>query len=436
MTGELKNRIEQIKNGMVPVGYQTQKNLGIAPNKWKCGELCDVLKNEQRPVPKPNSEYWRLGLRSHARGTFHELVKDPETVAMDELFEVRQNDLIVNITFAWEHAIALANKDDEGKLVSHRFPTYVFKKSNCAKYYECVVTQKRFKEMLGNISPGGAGRNRVMSRPGFLKLPCYIPPIEEQEKIAEVIAHCEKVIELKKQLLSEERKQKKWLLQNLLNPDSGVRLEGFEDEWKEKTMGELFEFGSSLSASRDQLGESGICYLHYGDIHSNTSGVVDVLCDYDSIPKLSTESVSSKLLLDDGDVVFVDASEDYEGASKYIVVKNENAIPFIAGLHTIPAKSIGNELIIDYKKFCFQSYNVKKQIAFFVSGMKVFGLSKTNIAKIILKYPSTDEQAAIANILNTVDRKIELLDQELELWQQKKKSLMQLLLTGIVRVNV
>lgn len=66
--------------------------------------------------------------------------------------------------------------------------------------------------------------------------------------------------------------------------------------------------------------------------------------------------------------------------------------------------------------------------------MKVFGLSKMNIAKIVLKYPCADEQTAIANIISAVDRKIELLEQELEQWQIKKKSLMQLLLTGIVRV--
>lgn len=126
MTEEIKNRLEQIWAGKVPEGYQNNKYIGIAPVDWKTGKLSDILYNEQRAIPKPQNPYWRLGLRSHAKGTFHELVENPEEVDMDELYVVKKNDLIVNITFAWEHAIALASDDDDGLLVSHRFPTYVF----------------------------------------------------------------------------------------------------------------------------------------------------------------------------------------------------------------------------------------------------------------------------------------------------------------------
>ena len=51
-----------------------------------------------------------------------------------------------------------------------------------------------------------------------------------------------------------------------------------------------------------------------------------------------------------------------------------------------------------------------------------------------ISLPSQDEQAAIAEVLSTADREIDLLQQELEQEKQKKKALMQLLLTGIVRV--
>lgn len=158
MNNEINQRIEQINAGQVPEGYK--KELGfIAPKDWDIPTLSKIVKPTPRPVAKPEEGYWRLGLRSHAKGTFHTFVENPETVAMDELYEVKENDLVLNITFAWEHAIAIANRDDEGKLVSHRFPTYEFKPDSIPGFYKYIIVQPRIKEMLANISPGGAGRN-------------------------------------------------------------------------------------------------------------------------------------------------------------------------------------------------------------------------------------------------------------------------------------
>ncbi len=97
MTEEIKNRIESIRKGEIPKGYRYTKDTGIAPDDWKLGKMSDVIKNVSRPVPKPDKPYWRLGIKSWAKGTFHAYVDDPSTVDMDELYVVRENDLIVNI---------------------------------------------------------------------------------------------------------------------------------------------------------------------------------------------------------------------------------------------------------------------------------------------------------------------------------------------------
>ena len=140
MKESIKKRIESVRRGEVPEGYRRAKDIGIAPADWKVGQLSDVLHNEPRPVSKPNNPYWRLGIRSWAKGTFRAYVDDPTAVDMGELYVVRENDLVVNITFAWEHAIAVASKEDDGLLVSHRFPTYVFDRGNVPAYYKAVVS--------------------------------------------------------------------------------------------------------------------------------------------------------------------------------------------------------------------------------------------------------------------------------------------------------
>ena len=62
-------------------------------------------------------------------------------------------------------------------------------------------------------------------------------------------------------------------------------------------------------------------------------------------------------------------------------------------------------------------------------------ISKGNIVKTHIFVPPIEEQNAIVKVFSTADREIELLQQAIEQEKQKKKALMQLLLTGIVRVK-
>ena len=134
----------------------------------------------------------------------------------NELYVVKENDLIVNITFAWESAIAIVKKEDEGGLVSHRFPTYTFdEKISNSKYFQYVIIQKRFRIMLDLISPGGAGRNRVMSKKDFLTLKWELPCIEEQNKIANFLSSIDTKIQQTQKQLESSKEFKKALFQQM-----------------------------------------------------------------------------------------------------------------------------------------------------------------------------------------------------------------------------
>lgn len=110
---------------------------------------------------------------------------------------VRKDDLIVNITFAWEHAIAVANQSDDGLYVSHRFPTYRANEGNNIEFIKYLVSQDSFRKKLELISPGGAGRNRVMNQRDFLNLEVIIPHNEsEQKKIGRFFSVLDNLITL------------------------------------------------------------------------------------------------------------------------------------------------------------------------------------------------------------------------------------------------
>lgn len=184
---------------------------------WKQTALGDFLSYTPRKVVKPSTAYTRMGVRSHGKGTFTELVEDPGSNAMDELYQVKGGDLIVNITFAWEQAIAIVDKQDEGALVSHRFPTYEFNQERInPDFFRYVMLTKRFLYELDLITPGGAGRNRVMNKTDFLKIHVELPSLEEQNRIASVLLLADEQIRNAMQYCDNLKQQKRGLMQRLL----------------------------------------------------------------------------------------------------------------------------------------------------------------------------------------------------------------------------
>lgn len=261
------------------------------------------------------------------------------------------------------------------------------------------------------------------------------PTLDEQLRISDALSDIDELIVSLKELIEKKKAIKHGTIQELLTGKK--RLSGYTADWLEKPLEELFDFSGGLSASRDMLSTIGYCYLHYGDIHSAHKTYIDINKDYHAIPKLNIDlrKVSNSSLLSDGDVVFVDASEDDEGASRHVIIRNNQGLPFLAGLHTIVAKDKSKELSHLFREYCFQTKQIKDQFKYFAAGTKVTGISKTNIAKIKLKFPADmAEQQAIATILSDMDNEIETLTYKMEKCRQIKQGMMQELLTGRIRL--
>jgi len=194
-------------------------------------------------------------------------------------------------------------------------------------------------------------------------------------------------------------------------------------------IGELFSFHSGLGIPREQLGDKGIPYLHYGDMHRGSFSSVSY-DDYVNLPKYDIEiNGDEDFLLKDGDVVFLDASEDLAGTSRCVVVHNPDNKPFIAGLHTLIAKPLNNSLNKSYKKYFTQTQDVQKQFECLAVGFKVYGVNRNSIKKVIVSFPKNiKEQNKIAKILTKWDEAIELQERLIEKLELQKKGLMQTIL--------
>lgn len=190
----------------------------------------------------------------------------------------------------------------------------------------------------------------------------------------------------------------------------------FPCDWvTDKTFGDLFSFNGGLSKSREELSENGIEYLHYGDMHRSDFNIAS-LEQYSKLPKYDTKIKGDEsFLMQDGDVAFLDASEDLEGTSRSVLIDNPENKPFIAGIHIIYGKPRGKELSKYYKQYLTRPEYIKKQFKKLASGFKVYGLNRNTITGIKCAYPkSTAEQEKIAEILMKWDKAIELYNQQIE----------------------
>lgn len=222
---KLIEQLKKRKKGLMQQLLTGKTRLKGFSGDWNINKLDYFITAKSRPMPKPDKPFLALGLRSHGKGIFHKEDFNPESIAMDTLYEVKENDLVVNITFAWEHAIAVADKKDEGGLVSHRFPTFTFNDGVAyPHFFRYLILQPKFKYLLDLISPGGAGRNRVMSKKDFPKLEISAPEINEQQAIAKVLTIADVEIKTQETYLAQLQAQKKGLMQQLLTGQKRVKI--------------------------------------------------------------------------------------------------------------------------------------------------------------------------------------------------------------------
>ena len=202
-----------------------------------------------------------------------------------------------------------------------------------------------------------------------------------------------------------------------------LRFKEFTDEWIKIDLSTCFEYFSTNSLSREQLSDHGIIKnIHYGDIHKKYGNVVDVENDVATYIK-DTDQINKYEFCCENDIIFADASEDYDGIGKAIELINVNE-KLVSGLHTIHARDKKQFFSPLFKGYYFNTPIIHNQIRILANGFKVFGISKDNINNLKVMLPSKQEQDKIAKLLSLLDKKIELQTKKIEALKLFKKGLL------------
>ncbi len=199
-------------------------------------------------------------------------------------------------------------------------------------------------------------------------------------------------------------------------------------DWEVKSYGEVFQFLNTATYSRADLSQSDETkYIHYGDIHTRWNFYLDF--SKNELPSIPNEKVKNCSQIKEGDVIMADASEDYSGIGKSVEVRNIGKIKAISGLHTFLFRDKNDVFVNGYRGYIHTIGIVKKQFDELAVGMKVYGVSKTNLKRVLIPCPPKSEQTAIATALSDADALIANLEKLIAKKRLIKQGAMQELLT-------
>lgn len=175
-------------------------------------------------------------------------------------------------------------------------------------------------------------------------------------------------------------------------------------EWELQTFEETFSVLSNNTLSRENLNnrDGAVKNIHYGDILTKFSEVLD--CKEAEIPYINDLSLltSSAQLLRDGDIVIADTAED-ETVGKVTEVQNLGNGKLVAGLHTIPCRVKKGDFVPGWLGYYMNSHMYHNQIIPYITGIKVSSISKSAIANTWIVIPPIEEQKRIVGILSQTD---------------------------------
>lgn len=419
MNPTIKARIESIRRGEVPEGYK-RTALGCYPLDWERLTLGSISERKgEYGLNAPACEY-EEGLPKYLRIT--DIDEDGKYIDNgayvkhidSEKYVLRKGDLLFARTGASVGKNYLYDPSD-GKLVFAGFLIKYHIKKGYNPYIVaamCNIHQYNNWVHMMSARSGQPGINAEEYATYAFMLP---KKLSEQEKIAEILAGQDRVIALKEKLLAEKQKQKKYLMQQLLTGKK--RLPGFSGEWKKSLLGDLFRERVETNCTELRL-------------LAITGGQGVIPRDELELKDNSSEDKSKYKKICVGDIGY-NTMRMWQGVSAF-----SNYEGIVSPAYTILAPNSE----IDAKFFAYQ-FKLPSIIFLFYRYSQGLvddtrNLKYENLKRIRVLFPQDKkEQTAIAEILSAAGKEIELLKKDIEQEKLKKKSLMQLLLTGIVRVK-
>ena len=400
------------------------KNL---PSGWRVvrfGEICNVKQGLQIPI----SERFCENAQNRYFYITNEFLKEKSEVKY-----YIENPPEGTICFCDD--ILMTRTGNTGMVVTNVFG--VFHNNFFKIAYDRQLIKKEYFVFL---LTGPKIQNEILKRAGsstipdlnhgdFLSIKISIPPLDEQEKIAEILSTWDEAINLTINLIESKKQFKKALMQNLLT--AKIRFPQFKDEWEEIRLGNIGKSYNGLIgkvAEDFQNGNSN--FITYKNIFDNPK------IDINIFEKVKIMEDEEQNLVKFGDIFFTTSSETPNEVGISSVLLSKCGILYLNSF-CFGFRLNNFEILSPYfAVFYFRSDCFRKQTFKLAQGSTRFNISKTEVLNLNIKIPNLSEQQKIAEVLMACDDEINLLNLKLENLKKQKQGLMQKLLSGKVRIRV
>lgn len=244
-------------------------------------------------------------------------------------------------------------------------------------------------------------------------LPIPVPPLAEQEAIAEALSDADALIEGLERLIAKKRLIKQGAMQDLLTAKR--RLPGFSGEWGAKKLGEICRLEMGGTPPRNNL-------AYWGKGH----------------PWLSIADLKGKVITESKEEISQSGANRLKTVPKGTLLMS---FKLSIGRVAFAGRDLyTNEAIcafFDLSENAGFLYHALQRVDFALYGkqaVKGYTLNKESLRSVEIPFPTSSEQAAIANALDDMDAEIQALDTRLKKARQVKEGMMQNLLTGRIRL--
>ena len=427
MNEVVKRRIEQIKRGEVPSGYKKTK-VGIVPEEWDETRFNKKFSRVNRKNTEGNTNVLTI---SAQYGLINQEEFFNKSVASEDkstYFLLKKGEYAYNKSYSSGYpfgALKRLERYDSGVVSPLYICLAATSENKCPDFYSQYFEAGKMNSEIQAFAQEGARNHGLLniSVGDFFNSIIVSPPLAEQEKIAEILAAQDKVITLKEKLLEEKKQQKKYLMQQLLTGKK--RLPGFGGEWEKVKMCDILELRSEKNTRQDLR----ICSVAVND------GVVDQV---EHLGKsMAASDTSNYAVVHYGDIVYTKSpTGDFPyGIVKQSQMKENVAVSPLYGVYMPKTVDMGY-LLNEY--FSFASNANRYLLPIINKGAKntINIADKTFLVPSLLLPKEDCEICKLARVFKKTNEEIRIIQKFIDQEKQKKKALMQLLLTGIVRVKV
>ena len=268
---------------------------------WPRVKLGEVLRHIARPLTvEVDGTYREIGIRSHGKGLFHKAPIVGAALGDKRVFYIEPGDFVLNIVFAWEGAIGVVSEAERGMIASHRFPCFRAVKGHVdLRFLERFFHTHAGRELLGRVSPGGAGRNRTLNRTAFMQQEIPLPPLPEQQRIVARIDGLADEVSIARRLGTASDLTSSGVMAAALN-----RLLAHQSDWPSTALETFATVRSGVTLGRSLQGETlSLPYLRVANVQD---GWLD-LASVKTVDVLASEEV--KWRLQPGDLLMTEGGD-------------------------------------------------------------------------------------------------------------------------------